>query len=162
MMLGEEEEEEDNHKISSSSSSKDYDNDNGSDLLQSPSVSPPASVFSEIAAITTPTTTSTATTTTNTNNTSCFPCLEQPTRVVLHCNGYYLWGTRNGKVIARKRRNDKDEWQLLYDVNDNNSSMVTIQNHKFNSVLSVVTTTTTSKTTTTSTTTTGTLVVTEQ
>ena len=26
-----------------------------------------------------------------------------PTRVTLHCNGYYLWGLNNGKLITRKK-----------------------------------------------------------
>eukprot|EP00537_Pseudo-nitzschia_pungens_P004380 CAMPEP_0172363482 /NCGR_PEP_ID=MMETSP1060-20121228/6836_1 /TAXON_ID=37318 /ORGANISM="Pseudo-nitzschia pungens, Strain cf. cingulata" /LENGTH=119 /DNA_ID=CAMNT_0013086233 /DNA_START=302 /DNA_END=658 /DNA_ORIENTATION=+ len=41
-----------------------------------------------------------------------FPCIEQPTRVTLHCNGYYLWGCRNGKLIARKKRSENDEWRI--------------------------------------------------
>ncbi|OEU09896.1 hypothetical protein FRACYDRAFT_248147 [Fragilariopsis cylindrus CCMP1102] len=72
------------------------------------------------------------------NNTATFPCIEQPLRVILYCNGYYLWSTRNGSLIARKKRAfEKDEWRLKYDTSSN-SGVVMIQNHKFNSTLSVV------------------------
>jgi hypothetical protein len=75
------------------------------------------------------------------NNNATFPCIEQPLRVILYCNGYYLWSTRNGTLIARKKRAfEKDEWRLNYhDTSSNsNSGVVMIQNHKFNSTLSVV------------------------
>ena len=65
-----------------------------------------------------------------------FPCIEQPLRVNLHCNGYYLWGLRKGRVIARKRRSEKDEFRLTY---KNEGSIVEIHNHKFGGTLSVVT-----------------------
>ena len=74
-------------------------------------------------------------------NTATFPCIEQPLRVILYCNGYYLWSTRSGTLIARKRRAfEKDEWRLNYhDTSSNsNSGVVMIQDHKFNSTLSVV------------------------
>lgn len=63
-----------------------------------------------------------------------FPCIEQPLRVTLHCNGYYLWGLRKGRVIVRKRRSEKDEFRLSY----GDAGVVTIQNHKFGGHLSVV------------------------
>jgi len=65
-----------------------------------------------------------------------FPCVEQPTRYVLRCssrssncsdnnnnnNYYYLWGCRNGRVIAKKRRNpDRDEFQII--VHNNNAAV---------------------------------------
>ena len=70
-----------------------------------------------------------------------FPCIEQPTRVALHCNGYYLWGLKNGKIIARKRRSEKDEFRIDAYPNDSNgnaSGMVKITSHKFGGALSVV------------------------
>jgi len=62
-----------------------------------------------------------------------YPCIEQPLRVTLHCNGYYLWGLPKGRVAARKRRSEKDEFRLSY----GEGGVVTIQNHKFGTYLSV-------------------------
>ncbi|VEU34958.1 unnamed protein product [Pseudo-nitzschia multistriata] len=83
-----------------------------------------------------------------------FPCIEQPTRVTLHCNGYYLWGCRNGKLIARKKRSEKDEWRIenshcvvgeeeennsdASNGNSRNQHVVNICNHKFGGRLSLV------------------------
>ncbi len=39
--------------------------------------------------------------------------------MTLHCNGYYLWCKRNGKIIVRKRRNERDEFCLEYVKNEN-------------------------------------------
>jgi len=63
-----------------------------------------------------------------------FPCIEHPLRVTLRCKGYYLWSTRTGRVIARKRRSEKDEFRLCYE----DAGLVTIQNHKFGGYLSVL------------------------
>ncbi|CAB9509045.1 expressed unknown protein [Seminavis robusta] len=71
---------------------------------------------------------------TDTKNT-VFPCIEQPLRVTLHCNGYYLWGLKNGRVIARKKRSSKDEFRLKY---KNDGALVEIVNHKFRGTLSVM------------------------
>ncbi|CAJ1954110.1 unnamed protein product [Cylindrotheca closterium] len=68
---------------------------------------------------------------------SRFPCVEQPTRVALHCNGYYLWCKKNGKLICRRRRNDKDEFLLRYD----DTGTLAIQHHKFKGLLTVLSTT---------------------
>jgi hypothetical protein len=65
---------------------------------------------------------------------SRFPCVEQPIRVTLHCNGYYLWCKRNGNVIIRKRRNEKDEFRLEYD----EQGTLQIRHHKFGFILTVV------------------------
>jgi hypothetical protein len=62
-----------------------------------------------------------------------FPCVEQPTRVTLHCNGYYLWCKRNGKLICRKKRNDKDEFILQYDSEGN----LSIRHYKFKGTMTV-------------------------
>ena len=40
------------------------------------------------------------------------PCVETPARFVLHCNGYYLCGSRNGTLLAKKSRSEKCEWQI--------------------------------------------------
>mmetsp|Transcript_3212 Transcript_3212/g.7518 ORF Transcript_3212/g.7518 Transcript_3212/m.7518 type:complete len:707 (+) Transcript_3212:121-2241(+) len=68
---------------------------------------------------------------------SRFPCVEQPTRVALHCNGYYLWCKRNGKLICRRKRNDKDEFFLRYD----DAGTLAIQHHKFKGLLTALSTT---------------------
>jgi hypothetical protein len=62
-----------------------------------------------------------------------FPCVEQPTRVTLHCNGYYLWCKRNGKLICRKKRNEKDEFLLEYD----SEGTLSIQHYKFKGTMTV-------------------------
>lgn len=99
--------------------------------------SPATTTDSAAAAANSATTTMTTNSATPTPpaNTTMFPCLEQPIRVTLHCNGYYLWGLRNGKVIARKRRSEKDEFRLNY---SEGGSVVTIYNHKFGGILSVL------------------------
>jgi hypothetical protein len=67
-----------------------------------------------------------------------FPCIEQPVRVTLHCsNGYYVWGLRKGRVIARKRRSEKDEWRLEFSTKEDEQGIVMIHNHKFGGTLSV-------------------------
>ncbi|CAJ1939323.1 unnamed protein product [Cylindrotheca closterium] len=65
---------------------------------------------------------------------SRFPCIEQPTRVALHCNGYYIWSKKSGKAVCKKKRNEKDEFLLIYDENEN----VTIQHHKYKGILTLV------------------------
>ncbi|KAL3938158.1 MAG: hypothetical protein SGBAC_006865 [Bacillariaceae sp.] len=65
---------------------------------------------------------------------SRFPCIEQPTRVALHCNGYYLWSKKSGKAVCKKKRNEKDEFLLIYDENEN----VTLQHHKYKGILTTV------------------------
>ncbi|KAL3938772.1 MAG: hypothetical protein SGBAC_006381 [Bacillariaceae sp.] len=65
---------------------------------------------------------------------SRFPCVEQPTRVALHCNGYYLWCKKNGNLICRRKRNDKDEFLLRYD----DAGTLSIQHHKFKGLLTVL------------------------
>lgn len=67
-------------------------------------------------------------------NETAFPCLEQPLRVAMHCNGFYLWSLKNGKVVARKRRSERDEFRLHW----SEGSIVEIENHKFGGRLSVV------------------------
>eukprot|EP00980_Cylindrotheca_fusiformis_P010828 scaffold2447_cov110-Cylindrotheca_fusiformis.AAC.10 len=64
-----------------------------------------------------------------------FPCIEQPTRVTLHCNGYYLWCKKNGKLICRKKRNEKDEFILKF---DDNEGTLSIQHYKYKGILTVV------------------------
>ena len=71
-------------------------------------------------------------------NAPTFPCIEQPLRVTLHCNGYYLWGLRKGRVIARKRRSEKDEFRLEYPSAEDRS-IVKIHNYKFGGTLTVFT-----------------------
>jgi len=68
--------------------------------------------------------------------TVAFPCIENPFRVSLFCNGNYLWClNRVGKAGARRRRADRDDFQLIE--TDNRTSVMLV-NHKFGSVLSVV------------------------
>lgn len=64
-----------------------------------------------------------------------FPCIENPFRVSLFCNGRYLWClNRRGKLGARRRRAmDKDEFQLI-----ETGDHVMLVNHQFGSVLSVI------------------------
>ena len=69
---------------------------------------------------------------------SRFPCIEQPTRMTLHCNGYYLWCKRNGKLIIRKKRNEKDEFRLVYP-DEEGMGVVCIQHHKFGGTLTCCT-----------------------
>jgi hypothetical protein len=95
----------------------------------------------------TTTTTTTTTTTAATSHVSSsspppsssmmFPCMEQPLRITLSCQGYYLWGIRGNRVIARQRRSEKDEFRLHY--TDRQLGIVEIINHKFGGLLSVVT-----------------------
>ncbi len=83
-----------------------------------------------------------------TDSNSRFPCIEQPTRVTLHCNGYYLWCKRNGKIIVRKRRNERDEFCLEYEQQNEASSLspmnrkqegtLKIKHYKFGGFLSTV------------------------
>lgn len=68
---------------------------------------------------------------------SRFPCVEQPTRVALHCNGYYIWSKKSGQAVCKKKRNEKDEFVLIYDEEGN----VSLQNHKFKGIVTVVCTT---------------------
>eukprot|EP00547_Thalassionema_nitzschioides_P008852 CAMPEP_0194229610 /NCGR_PEP_ID=MMETSP0156-20130528/43981_1 /TAXON_ID=33649 /ORGANISM="Thalassionema nitzschioides, Strain L26-B" /LENGTH=661 /DNA_ID=CAMNT_0038962167 /DNA_START=65 /DNA_END=2047 /DNA_ORIENTATION=+ len=72
-----------------------------------------------------------------TTTTTTFPCIESPLRVTLRCNGYYLWSKRNGKVIARKRRSEKDEFCLCYEEVEA-AGVVRIKSHKFGGYLGVV------------------------
>ena len=68
------------------------------------------------------------------NSKTRFPIIENPLRVTLHCNGYYLWGCkRRGKIITRRKRNDKDEFRLEYD----DTGSVMIRHHKFGGVLTL-------------------------
>ncbi|CAJ1969932.1 unnamed protein product [Cylindrotheca closterium] len=69
--------------------------------------------------------------------TVAFPCIENPFRVSLYCNGNYLWClNRGGKAGTRKRRAiDRDDFQLI---ETDGGTSVMIVNHKFGSVLSAV------------------------
>jgi hypothetical protein len=70
-------------------------------------------------------------------NAISIPCIENPFRVSLYCNGHYLWCLhRGGKLRTRKRKAmDKDEFQLI---ETDNNAYVMLVNHKFGSVLSVI------------------------
>jgi len=78
-----------------------------------------------------------------------FPCSEQPPRFALRSrNGFYLCGTRKGRLLGRKKRTEQDEWSIAFsDVprnddikNDENadSRAVTLHHHKFGGILSLV------------------------
>ena len=127
--------------------------ENNNSANEAPSTNPAALPAADDAAVTTskadaPTATesttivssSTATTSSTTNSASSnmvFPCIEQPLRITLFCNGHYLWGIRRGnRVIARKRRSEKDEFRLKY--TDRENGIVEIYHHKFGGALSVV------------------------
>jgi hypothetical protein len=70
------------------------------------------------------------------SSTVVVPCLEQPLRVTLHCRGYYIWGLRNGSVICRKKRSDRDEFRLTY--HKDGGGIVEITHHKFGGKLAVL------------------------
>lgn len=65
------------------------------------------------------------------------PCIEQPLRVALHCNGYYLRGLRKGSVAAYTKRSEKDEFRLTYE--NDESGIVKFHNHKYGGALAVAT-----------------------
>ena len=102
----------------------------------------PSSTTPEDASSSTPPAAANASVSSNNNNNNStsnmmvFPCIEQPLRITLFCNGYYMWGIRGNRVIARKRRSEKDEFRLQY--TDKENGIVEIYNHKFGGALSVV------------------------
>jgi len=73
-----------------------------------------------------------------------FPCIEQPPRYALRCNGTYLGGTKKGRLVGRKQRTEHDEWTIAFvgatagEASNGATSTVTIQNHKHGKILSVV------------------------
>ena len=104
------------------------------DDAASPPAAAPAVTTSTAAA---PTATTLSTTNSSSSSNMVFPCIEQPLRITLFCNGHYLWGIRRGnRVIARKRRSEKDEFRLTY--TDRENGIVEIHHHKFGGALSVV------------------------
>jgi len=81
-----------------------------------------------------------------------FPCMEQPPRYALRSakTGIYLGGTKKGRLIGRNKRTENDEWTIALvggggnkanhqqETQGTNSSTVTIHNHKFGNILSMV------------------------
>ena len=134
--------------ISSSNNDDDDDNNNNNMTLTAQNATssnniPPTSVANVEANQDSDATndniirTSSGSTNDTTRKDMMFPCIEQPLRITLTCNGYYLWGIRGNRVIARKKRSEKDEFRLHY--TDKENGIVEIYNHKFGSALSVVT-----------------------
>lgn len=67
-----------------------------------------------------------------------FPCLEEPLRVTLYCNGHYLRClNRNGVLAGRRQRGIKDEFRFQ-ETEDEDDKSVMLINEKFGSILSVV------------------------
>lgn len=100
------------------------------------------------------TTTTSTTTTMQPKKAVRFPCMEQPPRYALRSakTGIYLGGTKKGRLIGRNKRSENDEWTIAlvgennadssdkkkFSTQGTNSSTVTIHNHKFGNILSMV------------------------
>ena len=71
----------------------------------------------------------------------CFPCIEQPARVVFRQGMRFLSSNKQGKVFSSKRRSNRDEFVMS--PIPGKSHVVVLQSHKFQRFLAVVTSTTT-------------------
>ena len=65
-----------------------------------------------------------------------FPCIENPFRVTLKCNGYYVYcvNEKSGKLATRKTRgHERDEFEII-----NENENIRLMNYKYGSLLTMV------------------------